>query len=162
MGIKVTKSSIAEWIAVTQGKDLSIPLTLHTTSGSMLPAIRMNEDTVVVLPCGAEDVRPGDIVLVRKPDSPAGVLLHRLYHIGNGRIVTLGDNMRETDREESADMLLGRAVSITGPGRCIDCESRWRRMQGKLIVCTYRLRPILFFMRRVLRHFWRNTWKHRT
>ncbi len=77
MGIEVTKRSVADWIALTQNRKLSIPLTLHTTSGSMLPAIRMNVDTVVVVPCGAEDVRPGDIVLVRKPDAPAGIVLHR-------------------------------------------------------------------------------------
>ena len=161
MGIEVKKLSIAEWISVTQNKDVTIPITLHTTSGSMIPAIRMYEDTVVVIPCAAADIRVGDIVLIRKPETSAGVLLHRLYRIGNGRIITLGDNMLRPDKEENAEMLLGRAVSITGPDRNIDCESRWRRLQGKMIVQTYRVRPIIFFMRRAFQHFWGIIWKHR-
>lgn len=151
MGIEVTKGSIAEWISVTQNEGLVLPITLHTTSGSMLPTIRMNEDTVVVIPCEVKDVRVGDIVLMRKPDTSAGVLLHRLFRIKDGKLVTLGDNMRQPDREETADLLLGRAVSITGPGKNIDCESQWRRLQGKMIIHSYRLRPVIFFVRRAFR-----------
>ena len=117
----------------------------------MLPVIRMNEDTVVVIPCGAEDVRPGDIVLVRKPDAPAGIVLHRLVRIGDGRLLTRGDNMPRPDREEDADALLGRAVSITGPGKSIDCDSPLRRLQGRLIVHSYPLRRIAAFVRRAYR-----------
>ncbi len=151
MGLDVTKLSITEWISLTQNKDITVPITLHTTSGSMLPTIRINEDTVTVIPCERKDVHTGDIVLVRKPDTSAGVLLHRLYRIKNDKIITLGDNMRQPDNEESVEMLLGRAVSITGPGRNIDCESRRQRIMGKVIVHTYRLRPIIFFLRRVFR-----------
>lgn len=161
MGLEVTKSSIAEWISLTQNKNINIAITLHTESGSMIPTIRMNEDTVVVIPCDEANVRVGDIVLIRKPDTHAGVLLHRLYRIGNGKIVTLGDNMCQPDREENADMLLGRAVSIAGPGKKIDCESRWRRFQGKLIVHTCWLRPFIFFVRRAFRYFGRAIWNHR-
>ena len=140
MGIEVTKRSVADWIALTQNRELRIPLTLHTTSGSMLPAIRMNVDTVVVVPCGAEDVRPGDIVLIRKPDSPAGVLLHRLVRIKNGRLLTRGDNMPHSDGESDANDLLGRAVSVAGPGKSIDYDSPLRRLQGRLIIHSYPLR----------------------
>lgn len=136
----MTKRSVADWIALTQNRELRIPLTLHTTSGSMLPAIRMNVDTVVVVPCGAEDVRPGDIVLIRKPDSPAGVLLHRLVRIKNGRLLTRGDNMPHSDGESDANDLLGRAVSVAGPGKSVDCDSRLRRLQGRLITHSYPLR----------------------
>lgn len=151
MGIEVTKLSIDEWIALTQDKDLSVPLTLHTTSGSMLPTIRMQKDKVVVIPCRINDVHPGDIVLVRKPDSPAGVVLHRLVRIRNGRLVTRGDNMPCPDGEEDAEALLGRAVAIDGPGKKVDFDSRLRRLQGKCIIHTYPLRPILFFARRGIR-----------
>lgn len=161
MGIEVTKLSIDEWIALTQDKDLSVPLMLHTTSGSMLPAIRMNVDTVVVVPCGAEDVRPGDIVLIRKPASPAGVLLHRLVRIRDSKLVTRGDNMPRSDGETDANSLLGRAVSITGPGKSVDCDSCLRRLQGKVIVHTYPLRRILSLTRRACRKLVRLMLPHR-
>ena len=161
MGIEVTKRSVAEWIAVTQNRGLSIPLTLHTTSGSMLPAIRMNVDTVVIVPCGAEDVRPGDIVLIRKPASPAGVLLHRLVRIRDCKLVTRGDNMPRSDGETDANSLLGRAVSITGPGKSVDCDSCLRRLQGKVIVHTYPLRRVLSLTRRACRKLVRLMLPHR-
>ena len=151
MVMELKKSSLADWISATQDKALPIPITLHTTSGSMLPAIRMEEDTVVVVPCTAAEVRVGDIVLIRKPSVSAGVLLHRLYRMQNGQIVTLGDNLRKPDQAEADDALLGRAVSITGPGKHTDCDSQWSRFCGKLIVRTYRLRPIVFLWRRGIR-----------
>ncbi len=167
MGIEVQKLSIAEWISVTQNKDVTIPITLHTTSGSMLPTIRMNEDTVVVIPCKAADVRVGDVVLVKKPDTSAGVLLHRLYRIGDGKLVTLGDNMRQPDQEVNADALLGRAVSITGPGKNIDCDDpKWRKHAARW-VALWRLRPLLMLPHRVVDKVERTvkkqdkTWKHR-
>lgn len=149
MELEVTKLSLTEWISITQNKDIIIPITLHTTSGSMLPVIRIKEDTVIVIPCELKDAHIGDIVLIRKLDTSAGVVLHRLYRIKNGKIITLGDNMRQPDNEENVEMLLGRAISITGPRKNIDCESRLQRILGKIIVYTYRLRPIIFFMRRV-------------
>ena len=150
MGMKVAKLSIAKWITVTENKDITIPITLHTTSGSMLPTIRMNEDKVVVIPCGVPDVQVGDIVLIRKPDSPAGVLLHRLLRIKDGKLVTLGDNMRQPDREENVDALLGRAVSITGPGKNIDCDNpKWRKRAARW-VRLWRIRPLLMLPHRVV------------
>ena len=151
MGLEVTKQSISEWISVTQNKDITVPITLHTTSGSMLPMIRINKDTVTVIPCELKDVQTGDIVLIRKPDTSAGVILHRLYRIKKDTLITLGDNMRQPDKEENAEMLLGRPVSITGPRRNIDCESRRQRILGKIIVHTYCLRPIIFLVRRIVR-----------
>ncbi len=156
MALEVTKLSIDEWISLTQSSERpTIPITLHTTSGSMIPTVRMHKDAVVVIPCTPAEVQVGDIVLLRNPGSEAGVLLHRLYRIGDGKLITLGDNMRRPDRERDTDLLLGRAVSITGPGKKIDCDSQWRRLQGKAIVYTLRLRPVLFFARRVLRKLYR-------
>ena len=151
MGMEIKTSSLADWISTTQDKALLIPITLHTTSGSMLPAIRMEQDAVVVVPCTLSDVRIGDIVLIRTPSASAGVMLHRLFRMQNGQIVTLGDNLRRPDQAVAADALLGRAVSITGPKKNVDCDSRWSRFRGKLIVRTYRLRPIVFLARRGIR-----------
>lgn len=151
MELEVTKLSINEWISIVQNKDITIPITLHTTSGSMLPAIRIKEDAVVVVPCDFKDVHIGDIVLIRKPDISPGVLLHRLYRINNDKLITLGDNMLQPDKEENVDMLLGRTVFISGPGKHVDCENRLRRLQGKLIVFSYPLRPFVFALRRALR-----------
>lgn len=144
----IKKLSLAEWIELTQqkGEKPTIPITLHTTSGSMTPFIRMNEDSVIVVPCGPEEVRVGDVVLIKSQHSVAGVLLHRLYRIKGEKLVTLGDRMKKTDKESDCSQLLGRAVSVTGPGKNIDCDCRWRKIQGKLIVKTYHLRPITFFV----------------
>lgn len=153
MGLNVTKLSIDEWISVTQtkGEKLNIPITLHSTSGSMIPTIRMDVDEVIVVPCEINEVRVGDIVLINTPHRGAGVLLHRLYKMKDGNIITVGDNMKSLDPAVYSDKLLGRAVSISGPGKNIDCDSSWRRLQGKIIVHSYWLRPITFLVRRVFR-----------
>lgn len=153
MGLEITRLGIEEWITASKGEDerLKIPITLHSTSGSMDPFIRKDVDAAVVIPCDTNEIQVGDIVLINTDGRGAGVLLHRLYKVGNGKIITLGDNMLALDSAFGYDKLLGRVISITGPGKNIDCNCKWRRLQGKIIAHSYRIRPIIFFVRKVLR-----------
>ena len=152
--MNIEQRSIEDWIRLTRENDnevLKIPISLHTTSGSMTPFIRVNEDTVSVVPCTIHDISIGDIVLVRSNRQPAGFVLHRVYYIKNGTIKTIGDNMTTPDEETNASKLLGRVVSVTGPGKNIDCFSCQRRVQGRLIAATHGIRRILLPVRRRMR-----------
>ncbi len=61
-------------------------------------------------------------------------------------MITLGDNLYYPDYENDAANLLGKAITVIGPGKNIDCDSCLRKLQGKLIVKTYKLRPFIFFL----------------
>lgn len=146
--------SIDEWILLTHGNSgeiMNIPISLHTTSGSMLPLIRMDTDTVTVVPCAGSDISKGDIVLIRSDREDVGVILHRVYSVQNGIIKTIGDNMTRPDGITKEENLLGKAVSVIGPGKDIDCLSRSRRFQGKLIAASHGFRPVLLPILRRLR-----------
>jgi hypothetical protein len=75
----------------------------------MLPSVRPGS-RVKIRRAGLDDVRSGDVVLVR---TDAGLRLHRLVDIRPGPLlVTRGDNHRHTDPPESVDRLLGVADRI--------------------------------------------------
>ena len=141
--------SVNEWEALVSGENgLSVPILLHSTSGSMAPLIRINADTVTVIPCRAADVAVGDIVFV-KYKNKVGYLLHRVIRIDGNIIQTMGDNMLHKDTPISTDAVLGKVVSIDGPGKHIDCTARRQRRRGRRRVRLIPLRPAWFFVKRV-------------
>lgn len=64
--------------------------TTVVTSGSMSPALRTG-DVSVIRPVAAEDVRPGQVLLVDDPDQPGGLRLHRLVDVSDGALRLKGD-----------------------------------------------------------------------
>ncbi len=142
--------TVREWEQLIQeDAGIKVPIFLHTESGSMSPTIRIDVDTVTVVPCRMEDLSAGDIIFARYRND-AGYLLHRAIRIGHGEIYTMGDNMRSFDAPVKADQLLGKAVRIEGPHKNIDCESGIRRFLGKLRAKMIWMRPLCFLIRRVL------------
>ncbi len=82
-------------------------LTIRADGTSMLPTIRPGA-AVRVRRAGFADVSPGDIVMVRVTD---GIRLHRVVEkrLGEGCLVTRGDNHRHCDPPVSAHQVLGVA-----------------------------------------------------
>ena len=86
---------------------------------SMQPNLR-DGDTVVVAPASAAELRSGDVAFVETPD---GLRVHRVKHVGNGAVITRGDTGRECDPQTTR--VLGRARSVWRNGREVPL-SFWR------------------------------------
>lgn len=81
------------------------------TSGSMAPRIDPG-DVVVTHPVTAAELRTGQVVLVRDPEVPSGLLLHRLVSFDEeGRLVTRGDANQSNDSVH-ADPAAVRGVAV--------------------------------------------------
>ena len=70
--------------------------TTTVMTGSMEPAIQTG-DLVVSRPIDAAELRPGQVVLVRDPDHPGRLRLHRLHTVDGSELVTKGDANPEAD-----------------------------------------------------------------
>ncbi|KTR93955.1 hypothetical protein NS220_10770 [Microbacterium testaceum] len=70
--------------------------TTTVMTGSMEPAIRTG-DLVVSRPIDPAELRPGQVVLVRDPDRPGLLRLHRLYAVEGSELTTKGDANPEAD-----------------------------------------------------------------
>ncbi|SFT97614.1 Peptidase S24-like [Geodermatophilus amargosae] len=66
------------------------------SSGSMTPALYTG-DVAVVRPVAAEDIRPGQVLLVDDPDRSGGLRLHRLVEVEDGALRLQGDANRTPD-----------------------------------------------------------------
>jgi nickel-type superoxide dismutase maturation protease len=94
------------------------------TGGSMLPNLR-DGDRVVIRYRAA--VRPGDVVLVRRPDRPEVTMVKRVGERRPDGWWVLGDNpYRSTDSREfgpvPAELVLGRVLRVRRTG------GKWERV----------------------------------
>ncbi len=87
-------------------------LAFGIVSGSMRPVVNPGE-TVLVVPCPPAELRPGDLVVVRRPGGP---VCHRFLRRAAGLLVTQGDNTWRADAPVPENALVGRVVSILAPG----------------------------------------------
>ena len=149
--MKTERKSIKDWLVfIHAGSVLNcVPLVLHSTSSSMFPLIRMKVDEITVIPCSAEEVEVGDVVLIEVPHMPAGYLLHRLIKKKGSMLRTIGDANLSPDAWVDASHLLGRAIMICGPDKKIDCTSKAFKRHGRWVVKLYRLRPVFFIFIRL-------------
>jgi len=89
---------------------------LRVTGRSMWPSLRP-DDQVTVEPATAEDLRPGDWVVLRTDES---LLLHRFLGVNSdGLLVTKGDSHRAPDAPWAPGSLLGRATAVARDGRTL-------------------------------------------
>ena len=100
--------------------------------GSMRPLFRPG-DRIRVVPCQAEDVRQGDVIIFTSPGGTERII-HRVISTGPAGIRTQGDSNPYQDvwqlRQED---IVGRAVSLERGGRVRseerrvgkECRSRW-------------------------------------
>src|SRR5579864_4168893 len=80
---------------------------------SMRPNI-LNDDAVVIMPAGIEELQPGDVALTRGAD---GFRVHRVSSMNAdaGSIITRADAGQEND--PVADLVLGKVIAIERNGR---------------------------------------------
>lgn len=110
-------------------------VTLRAQGNSMFPFIAGGRDSVVLQ--GARGAAVGDIVLARVPG--LGYVVHRVYRVGGGWLLLMGDgNLHRTERCRACDVV-GCVVRIVRGRRVVDCSSPAERM---LAACWRVLLPV--------------------
>ena len=109
------------------------PVRIPLNGESMFPLIRWGKDFVTIIPPDRELV-PGDIVLVSEPDT-GRYIMHRVWTVQDGQVLTWGDNCDEPDRWVFLDAVWGRAVLIERGRRRIQPDPergmRWMKFWRK-------------------------------
>ena len=101
--------SIPEWHELAL-RDEAPPVRILIGGNSMFPLIRINRDYVTIQPL--KDVPGiGDIVLFHDPKGERFVL-HRVWEIRDGYILTWGDNCSRPDAWQTPDTIWGRVTLI--------------------------------------------------
>ena len=101
--------TIPEWHQMAL-EDKAPPMRIPIHGNSMFPLIRMDRDYVTIQPLkGMPEI--GDIVLFDDSTRDRYVL-HRVWKIRDGKILTWGDNCYNTDGWRTPDAMWGKAVLI--------------------------------------------------
>ena len=127
--------TVEDWKKI---KDSGVPVWFRVVGNSMLPFIRANRDSVMIVPAGPEELEVGDIVLFEGRFRSSAYCLHRLYRIDGDMVQTYGDGNRGPDPWIKKSEILGKAVLIERGKRTIDCASPvwirrfecWNRLRG--------------------------------
>lgn len=110
-----------------QGKSFAF----RVWGASMLPTIRAGS-LVEVEPCGAADLRVGDVAVVKVGRDK--VLVHRVVAVSGATIRTRGDAVANADSPTQAEGILGRVVAIgAGPSRSTIAPRLWRLGGARLV-----------------------------
>ena len=117
-------------------------LRLLVTGRSMLPFLRPG-DTVIVDPVEPDSLRQGDLIVVRRGETMANLVTHRLVALGNGVWYTKGDNAGHLDPPVYAEAIVGRVVALERKGTRVNLQNfRWsitNRLLGWLAPLEVRL-----------------------
>ena len=127
--MSVKSVSIPEWHRLAaEGK--APPVRIKLSGYSMHPYIRGYEDYVTIIPMDRDPVI-GDIVMFADPAAKDRYVMHRVWDIQDGKIMTWGDNCKGPDGWLSPEDLWGRAVLIEKGNRKIEPDPqkgmRWAR-----------------------------------
>jgi len=111
-------------------------LRLQVRGESMLPSVWPG-DTVEIIECRLEDIRPGEIVLALREDR---LFLHRfLGRRGEDRFLMRGDAMPDPDPVFSASALQGKLVVVarTGQTVALPVPLRWWSQALGVLFCHW-------------------------
>lgn len=116
----------------------SDPFEISVTGYSMLPLLGCGLDTVVVRPCGSDELTEGRIVLFR--DDNRRLIVHRIQRRDGDDFIMAGDgNYLKTEHCTLGDIIGVVDKVIRRNGRIIDCTSRRWRMKER---CWLALPPL--------------------
>lgn len=101
-------------------------LRIRATGGSMLPAIAPG-DLLTFRACAADEVEPGQILLVRRPER---LVAHRMMERQAGALLTRGDALASPDAPVAAIDVLGVLIGQHRGGKSLHAGGRhWLRRQ---------------------------------
>ena len=121
--------SIPEWHELAL-RDEAPPVRIPIHGNSMFPLIRMDRDYVTIQPL--TDVPGiGDIVLFHDPLRERFVL-HRVWEIRDGNILTWGDNCNRPDAWQRPDTIWGKVTLIDRGKRQIRTDPKKGMLLAKI------------------------------
>ena len=135
--------SIAQWRALADD-GVMIPMRIPLEGDSMRPLIRRGRDPVTIVPL-SRPLRRGDVVLFECP--PGRYVVHRVYHLRDGYVQTLGDNCWNPDPWIPGKQVLGQALQAERNGHRIPLDSPAARAFGRLWMALLPLRRVYFKLR---------------
>lgn len=112
------------------------------TGMSMWPFIRHGRDSVIVEAVKTEDLRKGDIVLLRASEEQ--FLLHRITRQSDGYFETTGDGNLFRDGKFPYSCIIARVRKVIRKGKTIDCDSFWWKMFSGIWMLLFPVRKYLF------------------
>ena len=119
---------------------------LWITGLSMYPELRPG-DRVEVMPCRAQDLRPGDLVLL----GGDSLIIHRYLFRRGSRIIAKGDHAAAFDPPWPVTAVEGRVAVRIREGRRTKLDRGWSRWRGRCIQLYWAGRHRLTGVRRRLR-----------
>lgn len=119
--------SVKQWHQLcSEGAELQVRIPVNGVS--MQPLIRKNRDIVTLLPLRRVPER-GDIVLFKRPGQRVYVL-HRLWRVEEGRVMTWGDNCPRPDGWMDRARVLGVAAAVERGKRTLRLDTAFARRTG--------------------------------
>lgn len=136
--VKIKTISVEDWYELVRS-DADISVNIQLYGNSMYPLIRRQKDQVTVRKCCR--VLPGDIVLFQRSDGK--YVIHRVWKMENGQVMTMGDNCRYPDPWMPESKVLGQVTHIRRGKHlfCVDTPA-WRFV-GRVWLNTVKPRTIL-------------------
>ena len=135
--------SIQEWHM--QAKNgAAPPVRILLNGGSMYPLVRMNCDYVTIVPLQEKPV-PGDIVLFFN-DITKRFVVHRVWEVENGKVMTWGDNCSASDGWFEMDSILGKIILIERGKRKIHPNPQKGMKWAKI---WHKIKPSYYFCWRI-------------
>ena len=113
--------SIPEWHELAL-RDEAPPVRIPVGGNSMFPLIRIDRDYVTIQPL-TDVPEIGDIVLFHDPGGNRFVL-HRVWEIRDGNILTWGDNCNGPDPWQRQDTIWGKVILIERGKRRIEMNPK--------------------------------------
>ena len=124
------------------------------TGMSMWPFLCHGRDQVIVEACKSEELRKGDIILLRTPLK--NYLLHRITKLTDDGFVTTGDGNFFRDGQFPFHCFRARVVKLVHRGKVIDCRSRKWKLLSNIWMALFPVRRWMFAfwfrIRKYIRH----------
>jgi hypothetical protein len=122
-----------------------IGVRITVTGMSMYPFLHGNRDVVELVRTRMDDVRRGDIVLIRRDSGE--YVLHRIFRRSREGFFIVGDAQQWIEGPLKPNQLLAKASVIWRKSRCIPCSKTVWKLVGAvwLLMLPYRQRMIKLY-----------------
>lgn len=120
--------SVEGWRSLA-GEGVDIPIQICLAGESMRPLIRKGKDPVTILPLHRPPKR-GDVVLFA--DDRGRYVVHRVWKVGAGVVITLGDHCDAPDAPMPPEQIWGLVTEVRRNGRRIPLDNGAARLLGRL------------------------------
>lgn len=126
------------------GEGANIPVKMQLDGDSMSPLIRRRRDVVTIVPL-RRPPKAGDIVLFA--DHRGRYVVHRVWKVQNGKVVTLGDHCTRSDPPLEDSQIWGLVTSVSRDGNVFRLDNAPSRLLGRIWMTLLPVRSIYYKIR---------------